>query len=357
MNKMLLENRIFRKAEISDVEEIWTILLQAKAQMRALGSCQWDENYPSEELVREDIAAGDGYVAQDAESGRVLAYGVVSFEGEPIYDQIYDLWDNNLPYIVVHRLAVSDLCKHQGVARWFMNEAEEVARACGVYNFRVDTKYDNHYMLSLIDRMGFHYVGEVEYRGSEYRKAFEKAIVPKVEAVLPSGFTLREVTLADAAVIYEAIDSHREDLRTWLAFVDQVQRLDDEEEYLLSILSAPREEKNEIYLIESEQRFCGLVGIALSDPLNHRAELGYWLLPEYRGRGVMKEALGWLTGHLFEKRDFHRLQLRCATNNLPSNTVAVQSGFLLEGVERESELLVTGRYVDMNVYSLLENDL
>lgn len=357
MNEMLLENRVFRKAVVADTDEIWTILLQAKAQMKALGSCQWNEAYPSLENVRGDIEAENGYVVQDSVSGRLLAYGVVSFEGEPVYDQIYDLWDNNLPYIVVHRLAVSDLCKHQGVAAWFMQQAEQVAKSQGVYNFRVDTKYDNHYMLRLIDHAGFHYVGEVEYRGSEYRKAFEKKIVPETAAVLPGGFTLREVIFADASVIYDAIDSHREDLRTWLSFVDEVQHQEDEEEYLLFVLSAPRETMNPIYLIEANDVFCGLVGIAASDNINHRAEIGYWLLPEFRGKGVMTEAVKWLSHKVLNSHKYHRLQLRCAPDNLKSNAVAERSGFTFEGVERESELLATGRYVDMNVYSLLSKDL
>ena len=37
---------IFRKAEETDIERIWQIIGQAKAQMQRLGSQQWDENYP-----------------------------------------------------------------------------------------------------------------------------------------------------------------------------------------------------------------------------------------------------------------------------------------------------------------------
>ena len=68
--------------------------------------------------------------------------------------------------------------KRQGMAKQFMLQAEEVSRKKGVYNFRVDTKYDNAYMLRLIDTLGFKYCGEVYYRNNSARKAFEKTIRP-----------------------------------------------------------------------------------------------------------------------------------------------------------------------------------
>ena len=46
---------IFRKAEETDIERIWQIIGQAKAQMQRLGSQQWDENYPAIEHIRQDI--------------------------------------------------------------------------------------------------------------------------------------------------------------------------------------------------------------------------------------------------------------------------------------------------------------
>ena len=76
----------FRKAETTDIERIWQIIGQAKAQMQRLGSQQWDENYPAIEHIRQDIQDGNGYVV--CREGRVVAYGVISFDGEPVYKGI-----------------------------------------------------------------------------------------------------------------------------------------------------------------------------------------------------------------------------------------------------------------------------
>ncbi|MFA6875865.1 MAG: GNAT family N-acetyltransferase, partial [Parabacteroides sp.] len=102
---------------------------------------------------------------------------VISFEAEPAYAQIRGKWQNEQPYVIVHRLAVAEEVKHQGIARRFMQEAEKVSLAKGIDNFRIDTNYDNHYMLRLIDSLGFAYSGEVIYRENKVRRAFEKTII------------------------------------------------------------------------------------------------------------------------------------------------------------------------------------
>ena len=106
---------IFRKAEETDIERIWQIIGQAKAQMQRLGSQQWDENYPAIEHIRQDIQDGNGYVI--CREDRVVAYGVISFHGGPVYKDIEGKWSNDLPYVIVHRLAIADEMKRQGMAK------------------------------------------------------------------------------------------------------------------------------------------------------------------------------------------------------------------------------------------------
>ena len=68
-----------------------------------------------------------------------------------------------------------------------MLQAEEVkARTRGIYEFRIDTNFDNQYMLRLIDSLGFSYSGEVPYRGDK-RKAFEKKHPPPLLFFRDSG--------------------------------------------------------------------------------------------------------------------------------------------------------------------------
>lgn len=349
-----LPEMLFRKAETTDIERIWEIILQAKEQMKRLNTHQWDENYPTVETIRGDIEKQIGYVL--CKENRLLAYGVVSFDREPAYDTIEGEWRNELPYLIVHRLAVADEVKGQGIARLFILQAEEVSRRKGIYNFRVDTKFDNTYMLRLIDSLGFRYSGEVYYRGNQARKAFEKCILPHSYPIGPAGYTMREVVYEDAAAIYEAIDKNRNDLSIWLPFVDSLESTADEQAFLKSFLEVPYDLRDPVFVIEKGTSVCGLIGFHFSDRNNHRTEIGYWLLPEHRGKGLVTAAVRHLCRWAFEKRGFNRIQIRCAVENAASNAIPRRLNFTHEGTERDGELLLSGEYTDIHIYSLLKKD-
>lgn len=171
------------------------------------------------------------------------------------------------------------------------------------------------------------------------------------------GITLREVTLEDAAKIYEAIASHREYLQVWLPFAATLNSVKDEEEFLNSVLSVPRENREMVYVIESGDQLCGLVGYCFSDPANHRTEIGYWLLPEYQHRGIVTECVRRLCKQAVEGGRINRIQIRCATGNGPSNAVPRRLGFFHEGTERQGQLLASGEYTDIHIYSILKNEV
>lgn len=346
----------FRKAETRDIDRIWEIIEQAKAQMRRLNSRQWDESYPARENIIQDIESGNGYVFCNNDDG-VTTYGVISFDGEPVYKDIKGKWSNDLPYMTVHRLAVADEMKRQGMGKRFMLEAEEMSRQKGIYNFRVDTNYDNEYMLCLIDTLKFRYRGEVCYRGNNIRKAFEKSLRPHSSIFGIPHYTIREACYEDAATIFEAINKNREDLRVWLPFVDGLKSIDDEQAFLKSVLQVPCEERDPVFMIEKGRDICGLIGLHFSDRANHRTEIGYWLLPEYRGKGLATHAVRYLCEWAFYKKGFNRIQIRCAVDNQPSNAIPKRLGFNLEGTERDGELLSSGKYTDIHVYSILKNDI
>lgn len=165
----------FRRATTTDTQRIMQIIAQAKAQMKRLGSHQWQEGYPAMHDITSDIDRKTAYVLCLDQS--VIAYASISFDGEPAYNDLNGHWLSDQQYVVVHRLAVADEVKNRGVATYFFRRIEQYALACNVHSFRVDTNFDNHYLLRLLRKTGFAECGEVFYdraRGS--RKAFEKLL-------------------------------------------------------------------------------------------------------------------------------------------------------------------------------------
>lgn len=172
------DNLIFRRAAEADAVRIMQIIRQAQAQMAALGSRQWQDGYPAPANIARDIEHGYGRVLckpADTTPEAVIAYGAVVLDGEPAYDAIDGAWITAGPYVVLHRLAVADEMKQRGVAAEYMRRTEELGRTEGMASFRVDTNFDNGYMLRLLDRAGFIYCGKIVYASGE-RLAFEKPL-------------------------------------------------------------------------------------------------------------------------------------------------------------------------------------
>ncbi|HEX2705842.1 MAG TPA: GNAT family N-acetyltransferase, partial [Candidatus Lustribacter sp.] len=87
-------------------------------------------------------------------------------------------------------------------------------------------------------------------------------------------------------------------------------------------------------------------------------EVGYWTHPDARGRGVMAEALRLAVRHArIDPQDgglgLRRLVLRAAADNVASQRVAEQAGFVRTGSGRQAQRLGDGRYTDMVGYDLL----
>ncbi len=170
MNKKNLELD-FRTATPDDVTCVLRIIAQAQAQMKALGSEQWQDGYPARGDIMVDVMSGVGCVAEC--EGRVVAYCAVVFDGEPAYEALCGEWLSQQDYVVVHRLAVADEVKRRGVATRVMRHVEEMARQRGLRSFKIDTMHDNRYMHTMLATLGFKACGTVRYASGE-RVAFEK---------------------------------------------------------------------------------------------------------------------------------------------------------------------------------------
>lgn len=181
---------------------------------------------------------------------------------------------------------------------------------------------------------------------------------PPVSFSISKEMTLREIRLQDAASIYQAIDTHRDYLREWLPFVDAMRSVADEEAFLRSVLSVPAEQYEPIFgVVNEHNEICGLIGFHFSEPANHRTEIGYWLLPEYQHRGIITNGVRRLCRWAMEEKGIKRIQIRCAVGNVASNNIPLRLGFSHEGTERAGELLASGEYTDIHIYSILKEEL
>jgi RimJ/RimL family protein N-acetyltransferase len=83
--------------------------------------------------------------------------------------------------------------------------------------------------------------------------------------------------------------------------------------------------------------------------------LGIALRSEHRGRGLGREAVRLITGHLFTQQSAHRVELSTDVENGPMRRVAERLGFVFEGVLRSFFLTEKGPR-DYALYALTKGD-
>ena len=98
----------------------------------------------------------------------------------------------------------------------------------------------------------------------------------------------------------------------------------------------------------------GLVTVERRDA--GRVELGYWLLPEGRGRGRATRALRLASRWALNQPGVARLEVGTSPENTASQRAAERAGFRREGVLR-SYHVVDGRREDAVFFSLLPGEL
>jgi RimJ/RimL family protein N-acetyltransferase len=87
----------------------------------------------------------------------------------------------------------------------------------------------------------------------------------------------------------------------------------------------------------------------------NRANVGYWLLPDARGKGLVTHALALVSRWAFDELGVKRIGLLTDPRNVASLRVAERAGFQREGVLR-SWVEVNGERVDHASFSLLPTD-
>ncbi|MBD0725966.1 GNAT family N-acetyltransferase [Flavobacterium sp. L1I52] len=169
-------NHQFRKASLSEIPQIWTILEKAIQRRKEDGSNQWQDGYPNPEVIQKDIEKEAGFVLTT--NNEIIGYSAVMINDEPAYAKIIGKWITNEDFVVFHRVAITDDYLGKGLSKVILNYIEDFALSNQIYSLKADTNFDNLAMLHLFEKLGYQYCGEVYFRGSA-RKAFEKVLDKK----------------------------------------------------------------------------------------------------------------------------------------------------------------------------------
>lgn len=90
-------------------------------------------------------------------------------------------------------------------------------------------------------------------------------------------------------------------------------------------------------LLEAPDVIIGAIGLMKGEEENR----GFWLAPDYRGRGLMTEACAWTNDFCFDVLGFERIQVPKAAANRASRRISERMGMHLARVEERE--FVCGR--------------
>ena len=104
--------------------------------------------------------------------------------------------------------------------------------------------------------------------------------------------------------------------------------------------------------LREDPRLIGVIGHYRIKPEHHRAEIGYMLLPKYRGLGIISEAVKEAVNYGFNVMNLHSIEAVVDPDNNASARVLEKNGFVKEAHFKEYEFF-EGRFLDSVIYSVL----
>lgn len=147
-------------AATADVEEIYQLYDEARADLRAKGIFQWPDDYPSVQTVQDDIDLGELYLLRlEEETVGAVCLNQRQDEQYKTVDWLFD----DQKVMVVHRLVVTPALQRHGLAKILMTFAEGKAVEEAYTSIRLDAYTGHERTRRFYERRGYIVRGEVMF--------------------------------------------------------------------------------------------------------------------------------------------------------------------------------------------------
>lgn len=159
---------------------------------------------------------------------------------------------------------------------------------------------------------------------------------------------LRKITQNDASVVLAGYSEKRVNQFMSVSYHDI-----DEVQVQLDWYNSLLADESGIWwgiCLKEDGQMIGNGGFHKWEHQHRKAELGYWVLPEYQGRGLAAEAINAMTKYGFGDMLLHRIEAEVDTENGRSSRILGKMGFTLEGIKKECEY-INGRFIDLEFWA------
>lgn len=154
-------NLIVLKAKIADLPVVLTLFQEAIDYMNNNNIPQWDEYYPNEEVLKEDIQKNELYIVKLEEI--IVSVFVINSDYDSDYK--YGNWTyKGKSYVILHRLCVNVKYQNQGIGTKTLSLIEKVLKDNNIKAIRLDAFSKNPYALRMYENNDYKRVGEANFR-------------------------------------------------------------------------------------------------------------------------------------------------------------------------------------------------
>lgn len=155
------------------MEDVMLVFSQARLAQRRAGFRQWEDGYPSIDVLKSDIDRAIGFILDD--NGKTAGYiAIAAYDDE--YNRHPELWDVGKNYAVFHRIALSDDYRGKKLSGRLFDLAESHALRAGAAFVRIDTGLENKPMQHILSKRGYISLGRCDFIWGE-RLAYEKPLL------------------------------------------------------------------------------------------------------------------------------------------------------------------------------------
>src|SRR4051812_8685804 len=142
-----------------------------------------------------------------------------------------------------------------------------------------------------------------------------------------------------AAALFDAVDHNREHLSEFLPWVKNMQSVNDFAYYIKHCDLLHQHQKDVSFVIISNEKLVGRIGLHYINLENKNGAIGYWLVKNAQGKGIIIDSCRALIEYGFKNLRLHRIEIKAATHNLKSQAIAEKLQFKKEGILRQAELV------------------
>lgn len=146
-----------------DIDTCNNLKKEVIARLNSLNLPLWNEEYPSDELIKEDIESGRGRIIVNDED-EIIAYASVAPTIEEFDEEVF-LASNLLAF---SRLMVKTGYENQGVATYFIKQIIDEAKTKGYKGIGIMVHPINERAIKLYEKLGFKFERRKQYFYGEY---------------------------------------------------------------------------------------------------------------------------------------------------------------------------------------------